>query len=182
MEHLVNRIISFVKNVPELRSEGYTEEIYNYIMWSLLRHIDYSVIVEDDVRRSLGYYTMNNLYKELCRVSNVNVTLGYMCFGRPSLRLIEDKLGMGDLYLFYLSHLDMSEEFHYIALEFIDIVIKGSSTIGHREPTEKLVDSKVKNRVRTLLKRKITFRATTDKLVKGLKNSYSRVKELKTNL
>lgn len=122
MEHLVNRISEFIENVPKLKGERYREEIYNYVLWSLLRHIDYSVCVKESVKSRISYYTMSRLYKELCERNNVKITLGFMCCSSCSLKFLESKLNIGSLYLFYLSHLEMSEEFKCIALEFLECV------------------------------------------------------------
>ncbi|GAA0101513.1 hypothetical protein UT300012_22280 [Paraclostridium bifermentans] len=175
MEHLTNRILSFIRDVPELTSVKHKEEIYNYIVWSLLRHIDYSIPINVEINRTLGYYTMLRVYEELCEKSNVEIVLGYVCYNREYFRVIENKLCLGDLYLFYLSNLDMSEEFHLIALELIEF----AESLKQIRDTNSVTSSKVRCNTMTLVKKNSVMKTTSDKLVNRLKNSCTIGRKLK---
>lgn len=100
-----------------------TEYLYNYLVWALARHIDFSL---DKYRLSnetfqVDYWTLYLLYDELCSVLGLSNKMSFICTDSSTLRYISTKLDLGDLYIFYLEYLDTDDKFSDIALSIIKL-------------------------------------------------------------
>lgn len=113
-------IVNFKNNHSSLKKVIDSEEMYNYLIWCIVRHIDFSLDkyrVDDDFL--VGYWDMYLLYKELCKVCNIEMKLGYFCVNSTSLQDVANTLKLGNLYLFYLWNLDINYEFSDLCLDVV---------------------------------------------------------------
>lgn len=123
LKAIASDIVRFKRTHNHLKNLKDNEFVYNYLVWALTRHIDFSLdrFRSCDELFQIDYWTLYLLYDELCEIAGLQNKIGFMCINSISLRYISKKLNLGDLYIFYVEYLDTNDKFSIIALDLIKL-------------------------------------------------------------